>query len=414
MDQLNSKPASPLFLAAAIGFSAGFLLCGYEFVRSPCTSLFVDRVHGYGAANLPVVTALMPLGVVALLYLYGSLLSWCGPRRTLLWTSLGSSVALLLCFALIEHGFKPARGALYILREAYVVILIEQYWSFLDSSLGTAQAKNLNGPICGVASLGAILGGLLVNRYAQDLGTSRMLLFGVLATLPAALCSDLAYARCGEPRHAPEARPAGRLGLGLFSRYKMLWRLLLIILSTQIIAGALDFGLQTELAAGIPNQEARTAWSGGFYAWVNVAAAIGQFIVAPLLLRAVSLPLIHYLVPLANLLACVALALRPSLASAAAAYLVFKACDYSVFRAAKEILYIPFPFDVRYRAKELIDVFGYRFGKGGYATILTALKWRGVAFGGLGYGVTALASAGAWVLLLPGLLRHYRERISDC
>ena len=45
------------------------------------------------------------------------------------------------------------------------------------------------------------------------------------------------------------------------------------------------------------------------------------------------------------------------------AFALFKTIDYSTFRAAKEILYIPLSFDARYRAKEVIDVFGYRFGK---------------------------------------------------
>ena len=57
-------------------------------------------------------------------------------------------------------------------------------------------------------------------------------------------------------------------------------------------------------------------------------------------------------------------------ASAGLAYMAFKVIDYSVFRAAKELLYIPLSFDRRYRAKELIDVFGYRFGKGGMSLLV--------------------------------------------
>ena len=56
--------------------------------------------------------------------------------------------------------------------------------------------------------------------------------------------------------------------------------------------------------------------------------------------------------------------ISPGLLTASIAFLVFKSVDYSLFRAAKELLYVPLPFDARFRAKELIDVFGYRFGKG--------------------------------------------------
>jgi ATP/ADP translocase len=43
---------------------------------------------------------------------------------------------------------------------------------------------------------------------------------------------------------------------------------------------------------------------------------------------------------------------------------VFKVLDYSVFRAVKELLYVPLSFDARYRAKEIIDAFVYRASKG--------------------------------------------------
>ena len=46
----------------------------------------------------------------------------------------------------------------------------------------------------------------------------------------------------------------------------------------------------------------------------------------------------------------------------ALAFFLFKAFDYSIFRAAKEVLYVPLSFDERYRAKEIIDVLGYRTG----------------------------------------------------
>ncbi len=50
--------------------------------------------------------------------------------------------------------------------------------------------------------------------------------------------------------------------------------------------------------------------------------------------------------------------------SVGAAYVCFKSIDYTLFRASKELLYIPLSFDVRFRSKEFIDVFGYRGSKG--------------------------------------------------
>ena len=76
---------------------------------------------------------------------------------------------------------------------------------------------------------------------------------------------------------------------------------------------------------------------------------------------------------LVHLIAGAALTIAPSLRSGAIAFLLFKALDYSLFRAAKEILYIPLSFDARYRAKQVIDSFGYRFAKGGSAGVITVI-----------------------------------------
>jgi len=45
-------------------------------------------------------------------------------------------------------------------------------------------------------------------------------------------------------------------------------------------------------------------------------------------------------------------------------------CRYALFAAAREAVYNPLCFEARYVAKEIIDVFGYRAGKGGTSLIL--------------------------------------------
>jgi AAA family ATP:ADP antiporter len=395
-----------LTAAVTIALAAACLLCGYEFVRSTSNTLFKAA---YGAQRLPWVMAATPPVLIAVLYVYGRLLSWLGPRRTLLVTTLASAASIAACYAAISAGWKPATAVLYVLREAYVVLLIEQYWSFLNSTLGERAARVLNGPICGVGSLGAIAGGLLTGHFSTQLGAAAMLLFGAAACVPAALCSDLAYARCGEP--APVAkeplRRSDHLGVTLFGAHPRLALLLVVILATQVLSGVLDLGFQGLLQDAIPDADKQTAFSGYYYAGLNGAAAVCQFLIAPLLLRFASLRLVHAAIPLVHVAACAWLLVEPSLASAGTAYLLFKVLDYSVFRAAKEILYIPFSFDVRYRAKEIIDVFGYRTGKGGVSLLITVAQSAGAVFTAPLYALAGMAAAGAWLVsILPLVARR--------
>ena len=395
----------------AISLSAGSLLCGYEFIRSASNTLYKAA---YGKENLPVVMALMPLGVLLVLYAYGRMLSRLGPRRTLLWTSLLSAVVIAACTAAIRLGSNVATGLLYIFREAYVVLLIEQYWSLINSSLLERDAKKLNGAITGVASLGAILGGLLVRSLAEPLGTAAMPFFAAAALLPAALLSDLAYRKVGEPEDSRrgQTKSQGHLGLKQFAGSPLLVVILLVIITTQVVSTSLDLRFQGLLQDEIPSPDRQTAFSGGFFAALNGVAAFLQFVATPVILRFIPLAAVHVAIPLIHLATCAVLIAVPSLATAGAAYLAFKCLDYSVFRAAKEILYIPLSFDARYRAKEVIDVLGYRVSKGGSSLLIVLGQRAGVVLEA-GYSVVALLAATVWLALAIPLGKSGTRRRKD-
>jgi ATP:ADP antiporter, AAA family len=385
-----------------IALSAAFLLGGYELLRSTSNTLFKSA---YGKEGLPWVMTLTIPCLIAVLYIYGRVLSWLGPRRTLLMTGMISCAAIATCFFAIKQGSKFATAALYVVREVYVVLLIEQYWSFLNSTLGTTQAKRLNGPICGVGSIGAICGGLLVYSLSEKFGSAMMIPLAAAAIIPAAILSNIAYGVAGEPKAEAEEplKAKDSLGLSLFSANPMLIFLLGTVLSTQVLSTALDLGFQGQLQDAIPNSDEQNAFSGKFFAWLNAAAGLWQFVITPLMLRFVPLRGIHISLPLMNAAVCAYFFFSPSLTSAGAAYMFFKTNDYSLFRAAKEILYIPLSFE------EVIDVFGYRFGKGGTSLLFTVLKERGVALSDSLFAAVALGGSVLWMILIIPATRRTTE-----
>jgi ATP:ADP antiporter, AAA family len=387
-----------LAAAVAIGGAAFFLLFGYEAVRSASTSLFVAH---YGADGLPWVMALSPVGTAAMLYGYGLSLTRLGARRTLTATSLVSATTLALCWgglALADgvlHG--PVSALLYVLREGYIVLIIEQYWSFINSTLRPTEAKRVNGPICGLASVGAILGGLTVGRVAPILGTAPLVLITAISLLPAAALGLYAYRLGGTPRGEQEGGAKhGALALDLFARHRVLVHLGLLIVLTQTLSTVLDLCFNGFLAEAIPGQDERTAYLGDFYALLNGGAFFMQFLVTPLILQRVQLRHIHLGIPLIHAVAAVFVIFDPRLFTAAAAYVIFKSLDYSLFRAAKEMLYMPLPYDARYRAKEVIDAFGYRASKGVTAGLVGGISLAVEVLPAVAYPVTALLAACGW------------------
>ena len=348
------------------------------------------------------------------LYGYGWVLTFAGPRRTLMFTSLFSSTMMFCCYLALQRGIGLVAVVIYALREAYIVIIIEQYWSFINSTLNEGHARKFNGPICGIGSLGAIAGGLMVGRLAMPLGSEALLLFAAASLLPAAFCSELSYHLGGEPAPSEKEYERKSLALSLFVESSYLRRIGLLIVLTQIISTVLDlrfFGLIEQV---LPIRDVRTAYIGNFYAMLNTTAFVLQFVAAPLLLHYISLRFIHPAIPIVHIATATVIIFRQSLFTGGLAYLTFKALDYSVFRAGKEIFYIPLSFDSRYRAKEVIDSFGYRASKGGAAGLasLVIMTFRSIsrAVPGAIYPSAALVSALGWLRVVRKLVRQYREQ----
>jgi len=381
-----------------MALSAMFTLAGYEFVRSAATVLFKSA---YGAENLPLVMAVMPIIVFLGVALYSRILSSLGPRRTLVVTSLGSGFVILCCYFLLLSGSKIVTPFLYLTKELYIVLLIEQYWSYINSSLSTSSARKFNGPITGVAGLGSVIGAQLVSMTAVSWGTETMVLMAAFSVIPAALVSNFTYRQFGEPEMPEiESTKKTHMGWDKFRSNPTLAYLLAIVLLSQFVAVVLDLKFQDLLSlefVGRPDEE--TAFQGQYWRTLNFCALVLQFVVAPVLLSFVALRWIYILMPVVHLVTIGFAIFEPSIFSVGLAFFFFKIFDYSIFRAAKEVLYVPLSFDERYRTKQIIDMFGYRTGKGASSVIIVVLQRAGMQVQHY-YLLAGLLAAAMWIALV--------------
>jgi ATP:ADP antiporter, AAA family len=362
---------------------------------------------------LPLVMAAMPVVVFFGVWLYSRLLSLLGPRRTLLVTSLGSGLSILACYLVLLTGAKWITPVLFLLKEFYIVLLIEQYWSYINSSVAPASAKKVNGPVTGIAGLGGAVGGTLVGASAGQYGAESMVLFAAIACLPAALMSNLGYQLFGEPEQPLEAQKSDSMGWHLFRQNPTLAYLLAIVMASQLVSAVLDYKFQSLLSVQFSGDpDAETAFQGWFFGTLNTSVLVFQFVITPLALTFVGLRWIHILMPLVHLTAITAALVEPSIFSVGLAFFLFKAFDYSIFRAAKELLYVPLSFDERYRAKEVIDVFGYRTGKGASSVVIVALQNAGVLMTNY-YLFVAFAATTLWLALIFPLTSRARAVRND-
>jgi len=82
-----------------------------------------------------------------------------------------------------------------------------------------------------------------------------------------------------------------------------------------------------------------------------------------------------------------------------------KSMDYSVFRAGKELLYLPLSHQERTQGKAIVDMMTYRVAKGG-ASIFILVMTTSMATPHLST-MLALSISGVWLVLTFRLMARY-------
>jgi AAA family ATP:ADP antiporter len=116
------------------------------------------------------------------------------------------------------------------------------------------------------------------------------------------------------------------------------------------------------------------------------------------------------LIPLMLGGAIVAFVAAPAFLSMAVAKVVSKALDYSLFRAAKEMLYLPLSYAEQTQGKAVVDILTYRVAKGATSGLLLVLAMVGAP--AMAASVAALVLVVAWVAMTVAIVRRYSRRMA--
>ena len=249
-----------------------------------------------------------------------------------------------------------------------------------------------------------LAGGGLVSRHLPVLALGLERPVGVvprstvLATIPRANVVGPTWRE-----HRPPEKLADHFAWDLLRTGPTIRRLAFIVVAAQSVAVLLDIAFHQALQTAVPLQDPRTALLGYFWSAVNLFALALQLGLCPFLLSRVPLRRVHAGIPLLFALAALGAVAFPILPVLGAVFFISKTVDYSVFRAAKEVLYIPLSFTARYRAKMTVDALIYRSSKGVVSALLS-LSNR--AFGLLPlrlYPLLVVLLCGAWNRFTRGL-----------
>ncbi len=378
------------------------ILASYAVARPATESLFIEE---NGTSGLPMAWLAVALGSLLVVTIYNRFSATTDLIQIFGWVSAASAAILAVILCCMELGIEGMTWWLYVWKDLYVVVLIEIFWSFANSTIPQDKAKWWYGAFCVLGSLGGMAGNLGVGLLAVASSPARSLWAVVPLLLIAWGGCVLLVRKAGVVATKSTSKPSLSGGFKVLAKSKALWLLMLLIGTTQVAITLVDYQFNIAIEAAYPDATDRTVAIGKVYAAIDFIAISLQMLTGPIL-RWIGVPIVLLAIPGVLGGAVAAYALVPKYTAIAAAKVASKAFDYSLFRAAKEILYIPLSHAERTQGKAFVDMMSYRMAKG--ATSLMLLSLVAPKRPGLALGLT-IASIAVWMVITIKLNRSHKQ-----
>ena len=388
-------------------YSLGFLLVfGYSFARTCIDSILLEHYSSDIFPKAWLITAFASMFVIAFYNRFNqkyAVLTMYG------YISLISALSLILLLGIFFAGFIPAIFILYIWKEIYMVVLMETYWSYANMVFCTKTAKNRYGKAMTIASIGGLLGNILVSPMALYLGSKITLCFLVIFLLIGFIIAYKAKNLADEKPQAP-AKSDINLGIKTLFKSKYLVPLAILICTVQVVIGLIDYNFNGLLKENYLDTDTRTALLGQIHAAINILGIALQ-VLTSYILKFVGIKTTFAAIPFLLGIFVVTFIAIPQFIFMIFIKVSSKTLDYSLLRGTKEILYIPLSRSEKTQGKGIIDIFLYRLAKGLSSLILFFM----ISFN-LSYYVMSLALVLIllWFILSLIISYRYQKLISTC
>ncbi len=330
-------------------------------------SLFIDEL---GAENLRYVYMGEGVFLIAVVWFFVQF-SKRVSRKMLYNGVLLFFIACLIGFWLLFRMQIPYLSAFfYVWAASYSVLMTTQFFILANDIFNPLEARRLFGFILSGGSIGGVLGGILTQQLVGVLGTENLLL-AIAAVI--GICNVLVTANWkhlsseSEEKQSVEAEKKGAAspdsGRKLLMGSTYLMALAGIIMIAKMASAVVDNQFNAMVEVAISGRDARTAFFGGFFSFLNALSFVMQLFVTSIVLRYLGVGTALWILPIGLLLGSAGTLVYPLLGTA----LFLKAFDgsanYSIQQASKEVLYLPIPSAIRYKVKPVIDMLGYRIAK---------------------------------------------------
>jgi ATP:ADP antiporter, AAA family len=402
----------------ALLFAYSFLaMTGYNVLKPVTRGLFISNL---GADNLPWVQFGAGIAIGLIMQGYTRIIRLV-PRRAMIPVTLAGIVGLLVLFWLLFTGLGNAKvvaAAFYLYGLILGILLISQFWTLANDIYDARQAKRLFGLVGAGASLGGASGAALTASLVEDYGAFSMLLVSaVLLTL--CMVIVILIVRREKRAGATDASKTGEEeGVSGAEAFRLLrdsrhLKLISLVIAFAAIGAAIieqQLNMATAEAKGATNADGITAFLAQITVYLSLIGFVIQAFLTSRIHRYLGIGFALMILPVSLGTTAVLMLVFGALWTTGLARVLDSSLRYTVDKTSREILFLPLPADLKYRAKPFIDVTMDRFAKGvGALMILVMIKDFGL---GLTWRQLSYASLSMVVLWVFFALRARREYLA--
>ena len=413
---VEENEIAPMLWAALYYF---LLLAAYFVIRPIRDEMGVAG----GVRNLPWLFLGTLLGMLLIHPLFTALVSRLN-RRVFIPLSYTFFAVNLIAFWLFFLAFSEGAGiwagrVFFVWTSVFNLFVVSIFWSLMADLFRPAQAKRLFGFVAVGGTVGAVAGSSITAFLAARVGPTNLLLVSAailgLAMLTARkLMSSVSRTRLdNDPLRPPTAQIEQPLGGGVFDGIRTVFAsnyLLGIVgymLLYTITATILYFQQAEIVEVSFADRAARTVFFARIDLAVNILTAVTQIFLTGRIVRRIGVALALAALPLVCVLGFAALGVAPTLMAIAVFQVLRRSSNYAISRPCREMLYTVIPRSAKYKAKNFIDTFVYRFGD-------QVGAWSYVGLGALGLGAAAISLvavplAAGWMVIGLWLGRQQQE-----
>jgi len=332
-----------------------------------------------------------------------------------------SILAFMLSFVLFWALFRFPQPWIVLLywfwADLFIVTSVFQFWVLVNDIFHPRQARRLVGFFVSGGLLGGIVGALLASLLAKAVGTENLLLacpvflgFGLI--MLRRLKPQLSQAAAGRAP-LPDEGAAGRVGYAesfrVIRRHRYLRLLAGIVAAGIAVTTLLDFQFNVVVERAFPAPDARTSFLGTFFLGLLVFSYLLNALLASRAVRSFGLRAALLITPAVLLLGSAAVFLVPAgglVYWAVAVKGLDKSLAHTLHQSVRELLYIPVPPEIKYKAKVFIDMFVNKLADGLVAVLLLiSVSVAGVSVRGV--SVLTLVFIGLWIAFGLLITREY-------